>query len=183
MNLSEEIERNVTTAFVEDLGPGDLTANLIPPGQRGRATVVSRQQAVLAGAAWFEACFRRLDPGVTIRWSAKDGERIATGQILCEIEGEARSLLSAERPALNFLQLLSGVATRTRRFVDAVQGTRAKILDTRKTLPGLRPAQKYAVRCGGGMNHRMGLYDGILIKENHIAAAGGVGAALRAALA
>lgn len=183
MNLSEEIERNVTTAFVEDLGPGDLTANLIPPGQRGKAMVVSREDAVLAGSAWFEACFRRLDPGVGIRWSANDGERIAAGQVLCGIEGEARSLLSAERPALNFLQLLSGVATRTRHYVDAVRGTRAKILDTRKTLPGLRLAQKYAVRCGGGENHRMGLYDGILIKENHIAAAGGIAPALRAALA
>jgi nicotinate-nucleotide pyrophosphorylase (carboxylating) len=181
MNLSEEIERNVTTAFVEDLGPGDLTASLIPPGQRARARVVSREDAVLAGGAWFEACFRRLDPGVTIRWSARDGERIAAGQVLCEIEGEARSLLSGERPALNFLQLLSGVATRTRQYVDAVRGTKAKILDTRKTLPGLRVAQKYAVRCGGGVNHRMGLYDGILIKENHIAAAGGIAPALRAA--
>ncbi len=183
MDLQQEIERNVTTAFVEDLGPGDLTANLIPPGQQGRAKVLSREAAVLAGAAWLEACFRRLDPGAAIRWSARDGERIAAGQVLCEIEGEARALLSAERPALNFLQLLSAVATRTRHYVDAVAGTKAKILDTRKTLPGLRLAQKYAVRCGGGVNHRMGLYDGILIKENHIAAAGGIAPALRAALA
>ncbi|HEX6828050.1 MAG TPA: carboxylating nicotinate-nucleotide diphosphorylase [Burkholderiales bacterium] len=183
MNLTEEIERNVTTAFVEDLGPGDLTANLIPSGQPGKAKVLTREDAVLAGTAWFDACFRRLDPGVGIRWSARDGERIAAGQVLCEIEGEARALLSAERPALNFLQLLSGVASRTRHFVDAVRGTRAKILDTRKTLPGLRLAQKYAVRCGGGVNHRMGLYDGILIKENHIAAAEGIAPALRAALA
>jgi len=183
MDLQDEIERNVTTAFVEDLGPGDLTANLIPPGQRARARVVCREEAVLAGAAWFEACFRRLDPGVAIRWSAQDGERVGAGQVLCGIEGEARALLSAERPALNFLQLLSGVATRTRQFVDAVRGTKARILDTRKTLPGLRLAQKYAVRCGGGVNHRMGLYDGILIKENHIAAAGGIAPALRAALA
>ncbi|HET9700067.1 MAG TPA: carboxylating nicotinate-nucleotide diphosphorylase [Burkholderiales bacterium] len=181
MSLRDEIERNVTTAFVEDLGPGDLTANLIPSGQQGKARVISREDAVLAGAAWFEACFRRLDPGVGIQWSALDGDRVAPGQVLCEIEGEARALLSAERPALNFLQLLSGVATRTRQFVDAVSGTRAHILDTRKTLPGLRLAQKYAVRCGGGVNHRMGLYDGILIKENHIAAAGGIAPALRAA--
>jgi nicotinate-nucleotide pyrophosphorylase (carboxylating) len=183
VKLAEEIERNVTTAFVEDLGPGDLTANLIPSGQRGKAKVVSREDAVLAGAPWFEACFLRLDPGVSLRWRARDGERIAAGQVLCELEGEARALLSAERPALNFLQLLSAVATRTRQFVDAVSGTKAKILDTRKTLPGLRLAQKYAVRCGGGVNHRMGLYDGILIKENHIAAAGGIAPALRAALA
>ena len=183
MDLKEEIERNVTTAFVEDLGPGDLTANLIPSGRQAKAKVLSREDAVLAGAAWFEACVRRLDPGVGIRWSARDGDRIAAGQVLCEIEGEARALLSAERPALNFLQLLSGVAGRTRQFVDAVRDTRARILDTRKTLPGLRLAQKYAVRCGGGVNHRMGLYDGILIKENHIAAAGGIRAALRAALA
>lgn len=181
MSLGEEIERNVTTAFVEDLGPGDLTANLIPSGQQGKARVISREDAVLAGSAWFEACFRRLDPGVSIRWSARDGERVSTGQVLCEIAGEARALLSAERPALNFLQMLAGVATRTRQFVDAVQGTKAKILDTRKTLPGLRLAQKYAVRCGGGVNHRMGLYDGILIKENHIAAAGGIAPALVAA--
>ena len=132
---------------------------------------------MLAGQAWFDACFRRLDPTARIAWSAQDGERIGAGQILCEIQADTRALLTAERSALNFLQLLSGTATTTRRYVDAVAGTGATIVDTRKTLPGLRLAQKYAVRCGGGTNHRLGLYDGILIKENHIIAAGGVTAA------
>jgi nicotinate-nucleotide pyrophosphorylase (carboxylating) len=180
--LGPEIERNVSAAIAEDLGPGDLTAKLIPAGQRGRARVVTREAAVLCGTAWFDACFHRFDPYSVVRWSAQDGEAIAPGAVLCELYGDARGLLSAERPALNFLQLLSGVATKTRRYVDAVRGTRAKILDTRKTLPGLRLAQKYAVRCGGGHNHRMGLYDGILIKENHVSAAGGVREAVREAL-
>jgi len=181
MDFHEAIERNVSAAIEEDLGRGDLTAGLIPPGQPGRARVISRERAVLCGAPWFEACFRRLDPRAAIRWEVHDGDTVAAGEVICHIEGEARALLSAERPALNFLQLLSAVATKTRLYVDAVRGTRAKILDTRKTLPGLRHAQKYAVRAGGGYNHRMGLHDGILIKENHIHAAGGVREALEEA--
>jgi nicotinate-nucleotide pyrophosphorylase (carboxylating) len=176
--LADEIERNVSTALAEDIGSGDLTALLTPAGQPARGIVVSREEAVLCGTAWFDACFRRLDENARVRWHAGDGERIHAGQMLCEIDADTRALLTAERAALNFLQLLSGTATVTGRFVDAVAGTRAKIVDTRKTLPGLRLAQKYAVRCGGGTNHRLGLYDGILIKENHIMAAGGVAPAL-----
>lgn len=176
--LPDEVERNVAAALAEDIGSGDLTALLTPAGQPARGIVVSREEAVLCGTAWFDACFRRLDAQARIRWHAADGARIHAGQMLCEIEAYTRALLTAERPALNFLQLLSGTATATRKYVDAVAGTRAKIVDTRKTLPGLRLAQKYAVRCGGGANHRLGLYDGILIKENHIMAAGGVAPAL-----
>ena len=172
--LPDEIERNVAAALAEDIGSGDLTALLTPAGQPARGIVVSREEAVLCGTAWFDACFHKLDAQSRIRWHASDGARIHAGQMLCEIEADTRALLTAERPALNFLQLLSGTATATRKFVDAIAGTRAKIVDTRKTLPGLRLAQKYAVRCGGGTNHRLGLYDGILIKENHIMAAGGV---------
>ena len=176
--LAAEIERNVACALIEDIGGGDLTALLTPGGRVSRGLVVSREAAVLCGTAWFDACFLRLDPNARVVWQARDGERIAPGQTLCEIAAETRALLSAERAALNFLQLLSGTATATRRFVDAVAGTGAKIIDTRKTLPGLRLAQKYAVRAGGGTNHRLGLYDGILIKENHILAAGGIAQAL-----
>ncbi len=183
MDLREAIERNVSAAIEEDVGRGDLTAGLIPPGQRGRARVISREPAILCGTPWFEACFRRLDPRCVFRWQAQDGDSVAADKLICQIEGEARALLSAERAALNFLQLLSAVATKTRRYVEAVRGTPAKILDTRKTLPGLRHAQKYAVRAGGGYNHRMGLHDGILIKENHIHAAGGVREALEEARA
>ena len=172
--LAAEIERNADAALAEDIGSGDLTALLTPAGQPARGIVVSREEAILCGSDWFDACFRKLDAGARIRWHARDGARIHAGQMLCEIEADTRALLSAERPALNFLQLLSGTATVTRKFVDAIAGTKAKIVDTRKTLPGLRLAQKYAVRCGGGANHRLGLYDGILIKENHILAAGGV---------
>lgn len=181
MDLTSEIEKNVSAALAEDVGSGDLTAGLIPAEARGKATVISRERAVLAGTAWFEACFRRLDPGTSIEWTTGDGEAVTANQTLCRIEGRARAMLTAERQALNFLQTLSAVATRTRRFVDAVQGTRAVIVDTRKTLPGLRIAEKYAVKCGGGQNHRIGLFDGILIKENHIMAAGGITSALRAA--
>lgn len=180
---TEEIERNVDAALAEDIGTGDLTAGLIPAGRRGSATVVVREDAVLCGTAWFDRVFSRLDPSATIRWHAVDGERVATGQLLCEIEGEARALLSAERSALNFLQLLSGVATKARQYADIVAGTRAKVVDTRKTIPGLRLAQKYAVKCGGGDNHRIGLFDAILIKENHILAAGGIAPAMAAARA
>jgi nicotinate-nucleotide pyrophosphorylase (carboxylating) len=174
MHLAAEIDRNVSAALVEDVGGGDLTALLTPSGHQSKGTVISREEAVLAGQAWFDACFQQLDPAVEIVWSANDGERIAPGQTLCEIRADTRALLTAERAALNFLQLLSGTATTTRRYVDAIAGTAARIVDTRKTLPGLRLAQKYAVRCGGGTNHRLGLYDGILIKENHIIAAGGI---------
>lgn len=176
--LSAEVERNVLAALAEDVGAGDLTAQLTPPGRPARGTVVSREAAVLAGAPWFEACFRRLDPAARISWSAKDGDAVAPNQVLCEIAADTRALLTAERSALNFLQLLAGTATATRRYVEAVAGTGAKIVDTRKTLPGLRLAQKYAVRCGGGVNHRLGLYDGILVKENHIIACGGIPQAL-----
>jgi len=173
-HLAQAIVRNVDAALSEDIGSGDLTALLTPAGHPARGIVVSREAAVLCGSAWFDACFHRLDARARIRWHARDGDRIDAGQTLCEIEADTRALLTAERPALNFLQLLSGTATVTRSYVDAITGTRAQIVDTRKTLPGLRLAQKYAVRCGGGVNHRLGLYDGILIKENHIMAAGGV---------
>lgn len=181
-----EIESNVAAALSEDVGAGDLTAELVAAGTISHARIISREAATLCGCAWFERCFTRIDPSVALRWSAADGDRVAAGQTLCEISGPARALLTGERSALNFLQLLSGVATRTREFVDAVAavpGARAQIVDTRKTIPGLRLAQKYAVACGGGGNHRLGLHDAILIKENHIAAAGGITAALAAARA
>jgi len=183
MTLQDAITANVRAALEEDVGAGDLTARLIPAETLAQARVITREDAVLCGMAWFEACFAALDPAIRITWQTRDGERVQAGQTLCKIAGPARALLTAERPALNFLQTLSGVATETRRYVDAVVGTRARIHDTRKTLPGLRLALKYAVKCGGGENQRIGLYDGILIKENHIAAAGGIGAALAAAFA
>lgn len=181
MDLSSEIQKNAAAALAEDLGRGDLTASLIPAEKTAKAAVISREDALLCGTLWFEACFRQLDPQVEILWLAKDGDAIKVSQKLCAIRGHARAMLGAERPALNFLQTLSATATRTRRFVEAVKGTNAVIMDTRKTLPGLRLAQKYAVTVGGGQNQRVGLYDGILIKENHIAAAGGVRQALDAA--
>ncbi|ASI70305.1 nicotinate-nucleotide diphosphorylase (carboxylating) [Diaphorobacter nitroreducens] len=174
---------DVDRALLEDVGSGDLTAGLIDPARRVRARILAREAAVICGAPWVEAALRALDPGVTLTWHVAEGARCATDQVVLEIEGQARALLSAERTALNFLQLLSAVATKTRTYVDAVAGTRAHIVDTRKTLPGLRLAQKYAVRKGGGTNHRIGLHDAVLIKENHIAAAGGVTAVLRAAQA
>lgn len=183
MDLASEIERNVAAALAEDMGSGDLTALLTPPQSRARAWVVCREAAVVCGQPWFEACFRKLDPALRLDWLVAEGARVETGTRLCEMEGRARALLSGERTALNFLQTLSAVATMTRRFVDAVAGTRAAIVDTRKTLPGLRLAQKYAVRTGGGTNHRIGLYDAMLIKENHIAAAGGIATAMQRALA
>ena len=179
--LAAEIERNVDAALAEDVGSGDLTAQLVPAGVITQATVISREDAVLCGTAWFRRCFEKLDPTIVIDWKAKDGDLIQPGQLLCELKGPARSLLTGERTALNFLQMLSGVATRARQYADVVAGTRAKIVDTRKTLPGLRLAQKFAVKCGGGGNHRLGLYDAILIKENHILAAGSIEAALAAA--
>lgn len=181
MDLAAEINSNVSRALAEDVGTGDLTALLLPAGQTASASIISRERATLCGVQWFEACFRQLAPQTQISWFAQDGEVIAAGQNLCEVAGNARTLLTAERPALNFLQTLSAVATQTRRYVEAVAGTRAVIVDTRKTLPGLRLAQKYAVKCGGGINHRLGLYDGILIKENHIIAAGGIEQAVQAA--
>lgn len=168
-------------ALAEDIGSGDLTAALVPADKRARASVVAREACVLCGTAWFDAVFRQLDPVVRVAWVARDGERIAADTVLCELEGPARALLTGERTALNFLQTLSGTATETRRYADALSNTRCRVLDTRKTLPGLRAAQKYAVTIGGGTNHRMGLHDAILIKENHIVAAGGIAAAVAAA--
>ena len=181
--LYDEIHANVRCALAEDVGVGDLTASLIPREKMLIASVISREDAVLCGMQWFEACFSMLAPETAFARFANDGDLIEPGQKLYEIEGNARALLTAERSALNFLQLLSAVATHTRRFVDAIAGTGAVIVDTRKTLPGLRLAQKYAVKCGGGTNHRFGLYDGILIKENHIFAAGGIAPALKNAQA
>ncbi|SDW93467.1 carboxylating nicotinate-nucleotide diphosphorylase [Nitrosomonas communis] len=177
----EEIKKQVSLALAEDIGAGDLTALLVPADKTLAASVISREQAILCGAAWFEECFRQLSPMIRISWLAQEGERVQADQKLCEITGNARALLTAERTALNFLQMLSAVATQTRRYVDAISGTDAVIVDTRKTLPGLRLAQKYAVKCGGGINHRFGLYDGILIKENHILATGGIELSLRKA--
>jgi nicotinate-nucleotide pyrophosphorylase (carboxylating) len=180
---AEHIRASVKYALAEDIGSGDITANLIPERTSAQATVISRETAILSGRPWFDEVYRQLDTHVQIVWHARDGDRIEPDQPLCELSGPARSLLSGERTALNFLQTLSGTATQTRAYVDAVHGTRAVILDTRKTLPGLRRAQKYAVTCGGGHNHRLGLYDAVLIKENHIAAAGSVTAALAQARA
>ncbi|MBD5800872.1 Nicotinate-nucleotide pyrophosphorylase [Azoarcus sp. Aa7] len=178
MNLSQqlriEIQRNVAASLAEDVGTGDLTARLIAADTDARGRVITREEAVVCGTAWFDAAFAALSSAATIIWHVRDGDRVEAGQVLCDVVANARVLLTAERTALNFLQLLSGTATVTRRFVDAVAGTGAKIVDTRKTLPGLRLAQKYAVAVGGGTNHRVGLYDGILIKENHIIAAGSV---------
>ena len=181
MELQTEIERNVNDALREDVGPCDWTALLIAQRSAARASILCRSPAVLCGRAWFDACFRKLDAAVEIAWSADEGELVAPGTPVCHVSGLARALLTAERTALNFLQTLSAVSTVTRSYVDAVAGTRAAIVDTRKTLPGLRLAQKYAVRIGGGVNHRLGLYDGMLIKENHIAAAGSVTRALEQA--
>lgn len=179
--LTSAIESNVSAALAEDVGGGDWTAQLIAPGTVATAHVISRNHAVICGAPWFDLCLRKLDPAIAIDWAVREGTQVRAGQTLVTLRGAARALLTGERTALNFLQMLSAVATVTRRYIDAVAGTRVKIVDTRKTLPGLRLAQKYAVRMGGGANHRMGLYDAILIKENHIAAAGGIAAALREA--
>ena len=178
---AEEIAADARRAIAEDVGHGDLTAALIPAATRAAAQVITREDGVLCGAAWFDEVFRQLDKTIRVAWRARDSDAVGADQTLCELEGPARGILTGERTALNFVQTLSGVATRTRRYVEAVRGTRAVILDTRKTLPGLRQAQKYAVRCGGGQNHRLGLYDAILIKENHIRAAGSIAAALQAA--
>ncbi len=180
-DLASAIEGNVATALAEDVGAGDWTALLIPAARTAVASVVCRRHAIVCGRPWFDACLRSLDREVVIDWLVAEGAAAAPGQRVCVVRGSARALLTAERTALNFLQTLSGVATATRCYADAVHGTRARIVDTRKTLPGLRLAQKYAVRIGGGANHRIGLFDAMLIKENHIAAAGSVTAALREA--
>jgi nicotinate-nucleotide pyrophosphorylase (carboxylating) len=176
-----QIAIDVERALAEDLGAGDATAELLPDDARAHAVLTCRDAAVIAGTSWFDACFRRLDPAVQIDWQAADGQHVEAGSVICRLSGHARSLVTAERSALNFLQLLSATATVTAAYVAAVAGTGVRILDTRKTLPGLRIAQKYAVRCGGGHNHRIGLYDAILIKENHIIAAGSIAAAVLAA--
>ena len=174
-SLAHQIRSDVTNALAEDIGTGDLTAQLITEHTQAHATVITREDMVLCGTLWFEECFMQLDPDSKIEWKFKEGDAVEAKQTLCEIRGDARALLSAERPALNFLQTLSAVSTQTRHYVDAVSGTQAKVMDTRKTLPSLRIAQKRAVKVGGGYNQRIGLFDGVLIKENHIAAAGGIG--------
>jgi nicotinate-nucleotide pyrophosphorylase (carboxylating) len=175
---ADTVRDDVRRALAEDVGTGDCTASLVEAGTRLQTRVISREHAVLAGGAWFDETFRQVDPAVTVSWSVQDGDRLAPGLEVCRLEGPARAILTGERTALNFLQSLSGTATRTRKYVDAVEGTGAVILDTRKTIPGLRLAQKYAVLCGGGQNHRIGLFDAILVKENHISAAGSISAAV-----
>jgi nicotinate-nucleotide pyrophosphorylase (carboxylating) len=180
-DLSSEIEANVRRALAEDIGSGDITAQLIPAERLAQATIITREAAVIAGTAWVDAVFRQLDPRVAVHWQVRDGERVSANQALFHLEGPARALLSGERSALNFLQTLSAVATRCQHYAYLVQGTAVKLLDTRKTLPGLRLAQKYAVTCGGCHNHRIGLFDAFLIKENHIAACGGIAQAIQTA--
>ena len=185
--LEDALQRNVRDALMEDIGRGDWTAMLVPAGRRVTGRVVAKQAAVLCGRPWFDACVHALDAHAQVTWHVAEGAAVTPGTELCRIEADARALLSAERPALNFLQMLSAVATVTRQYVDAIAGLSptpkgCAVLDTRKTMPGLRQAQKYAVRTGGGRNQRLALWHGILIKENHIAAAGGIAAALHAAL-
>ena len=186
--LAEARVRNVRDALMEDIGRGDWTAMLVPAGRRVRAQLQAKQAAVLCGQAWFADCVHSLDAAASVEWLVAEGAQVAAGSIVCRIDGDARALLGAERPALNFLQMLSAVATQTRQYVQAIEGLSPNprgcvVLDTRKTLPGLRQAQKYAVRVGGGRNQRLALWDGILIKENHVAAAGGIALALNAARA
>ncbi|WP_434027674.1 carboxylating nicotinate-nucleotide diphosphorylase [[Pseudomonas] boreopolis] len=176
------VQSDVARALAEDMGSGDVTAALLPDAE-DRAYLLCKQDAVIAGRPWFDACHRSLDPQVRIDWRVEEGQPVAAGTVLATLQGRSRSLVSAERTSLNFLQTLSATATTTARYVAAVSGTGARILDTRKTLPGLRMAQKYAVRCGGGLNHRIGLFDAVMLKENHIRAAGSIGAAIRAARA
>jgi len=177
----DAIARAVRVALDEDIGTGDLTAQLIPDDKQARATIISREAAVICGRPWVDAVFEQVDAATTVRWNVTEGELVAPNRALFTVAGPARALLTAERTALNFLQTLSATATATHRFVAAIAGTQCRILDTRKTLPGLRMAQKYAVSCGGGMNHRIGLFDAILVKENHISAAGSIAAAVSAA--
>lgn len=181
LSLPPNLAQQVTIALDEDIGSGDVTAELVPADQRVTGKVISREPAVLCGRPWVTEVFRQLDPAVQLTWTADDGDRVAANQTLFKIAGPARPVLTGERAALNFLQLLSGTATATRRYVEAIAGTTSAILDTRKTLPGLRTAQKYAVLCGGAQNLRIGLFDQVLIKENHIAAAGSLTGAIRAA--
>src|SRR5215469_8655400 len=177
----KDLGDQVSAALREDVGSGDVTARLVPDTQVARGRVITREDAVLCGQPWVDETFHRLDSSIRIDWNSRDGDRIQANQVVFEIQGRARPLLTGERTALNFLQLLSGTATQARLFVDAVAGTGCTIIDTRKTLPGLRTAQKYAVRCGGAQNHRIGLFDMVLIKENHIAAAGSISGAIAAA--
>ena len=179
--LLDDLQQSVAAALAEDVGGGDLSAALVPADRQSTARVVSRQDCILCGQAWFDEVYRQIDRSIEINWLQTDGEQVTADTVVCELSGSARTLLTGERSALNFLQLLSASASAARKYVDAVAGTGAVILDTRKTLPGLRRAQKYAVRCGGAQNHRMGLYDAILIKENHIATAGSIQAAIAAA--
>jgi nicotinate-nucleotide pyrophosphorylase (carboxylating) len=178
---TEEITRQVAAALREDIGGGDVTASLVADTQQVHGQVIVRELAVLCGTPWVIATFRQLDERIALQWHAQDGSLVHPGDVVLTLDGPARPILTGERTALNFLQLLSGTATAARQFAEAVSGTNCVVLDTRKTLPGLRSAQKYAVRCGGAQNHRMGLYDMVLIKENHIAAAGSLGAAIAAA--
>jgi nicotinate-nucleotide pyrophosphorylase (carboxylating) len=178
-----DVAEQVARALAEDVGDGDLTAALVPAARRGRATVITRETAVVCGRPWVDEVFRQVDPRVRVDWEVREGADVAPAQRLFRLDGPARALLTGERTALNFLQTLSGTATTTRRWVELIADLPCRVLDTRKTLPGLRRAQKYAVRCGGGSNHRMGLYDGILVKENHIVAAGSIAAAVAAAKA
>ena len=179
--FADLVNQSVFTAMLEDIGNGDLTALLIPETNHAEATIISREDAVICGIDWVEACFHHVNKDIKIKWLVNEGEKVSANQLLCKISGNARAILTAERCALNFLQTLSAVATHTRLYVLAASGTKVEILDTRKTIPGLRLAQKYAVTVGGGSNQRLALYDGILIKENHIAAAGGIAAALEQA--
>ncbi|HEX7342146.1 MAG TPA: carboxylating nicotinate-nucleotide diphosphorylase [Rhodanobacteraceae bacterium] len=178
---TELIHADVARALAEDIGAGDVTAALLPAEAMAEARIVCREAAVIAGAAWAEACFHQIDPTTHVQWHVRDGERVDTDALVCTINGKARALVTAERTAINFLQTLSATATCAARYSAVLAGTHTRMLDTRKTIPGLRAAQKYAVRCGGAMNHRAGLYDAYLIKENHIAAAGGIAAAVHAA--
>jgi nicotinate-nucleotide pyrophosphorylase (carboxylating) len=180
-SLPADLPEQVSRALREDIGSGDVTAGLLTEGSTARASVVCREPAVLCGRAWFDESFRQLDARIAVHWLVEEGADVAASTTVCELSGSARAILTGERTALNFLQLLSGTATIARRYVAAIAGTGCKVLDTRKTIPGLRTAQKYAVRCGGASNHRLGLFDQVLIKENHIAAAGSVAAAVRAA--
>ena len=186
MNIDEQlgaaIQKNVADALAEDVGGGDLTASLVPETSNASASIFARENAVMAGRPWVDEVYAQLDPDIRIEWQQDDGDRIDENTVLCEIEGPARSVLTGERTALNFLQTLSATATATACYVAALKGTDTRVLDTRKTVPGLRLAQKYAVRCGGGVNHRIGLFDAILIKENHILSAGSISNAINAAL-
>ena len=179
--FNDLVKKNVALALAEDIGSGDVTASLMPESLQASASIISREVAIICGQDWVNACFKQLDANIHIKWHVNEGDKVAANQLLCEISGNARALLTAERCALNFLQMLSAVATHTREYVDAIAGTNSLVCDTRKTLPGLRLAQKYAVTVGGGRNQRLALYDGILIKENHIATAGGIKPALQAA--